>query len=730
MIQGVIAGRYHVLERVGQGGAAEVYRAMDTRLGRVVALKLLRETYAQDATFRARFENEARAAARLSHPNIVDVYDYDSSEGVYFIAMEYVPGENLKELINRRAPLAESEVVRLLTAVLSGLGAAHAAGLVHRDMKPQNVLVGRDGVPKIADFGIAKAMGDAGLTEAGIAFGTPHYLAPEQARGDEVTPRTDLYAVGVMSYEMLSGRLPFEGENPMRVAYAHVFDTPKPLGEIAEGVSAGMVSFVERAMSKDASERYGTAEEMLEALGGVGSGVVPAQAANPANPTLVMPVVHDDREPDSTVPVSARGAIAEEVRPARPYPPGEEERRRSGLWLLLPALLLAFLFGCFLLRDNLFGSLGVAPPDPTTTATTNALVTVTNVPEILTAVITPTVAPTATATPAPPTAVPTEVPTEAPTDVPAPGAPQGFSATSESPTRVVLRWQTSEGNVDRYELQRREEGGQYESLGTLAPDETTYEDPDLGPDSTYEYRLRATGEGGVSGWSVLQISTAPLPTPVPTNTPTPEPTATPEPPPTPTNTPEPTPTPSPTPTNTPEPELEPEPTIAPPPPAPEPDPTRSADEVSMVRLEDTDFSGGFTNRNGRYKGVTAQWVYSQQTDYSEMEAPFEIEGAPLGAGERNQAVLSIQGMDSENAPKTQIRIEINGESIFEGANPLPNDNLNPNQGNWGERRFFFNADLLQEGGNTLTITNLEEQGDVGAPPFFMLDYALVAFFEE
>ncbi len=183
MASKVITGRYYLLERVGQGGAAEVYRAMDTRLGRVVAIKLLRETYAHDPSFTARFENEARAAARLSHPNIVDVYDYDSSEGRYFIAMEYVAGRNLKEAIVAEAPFEASRAVGLLGPILSGLGAAHEAGLVHRDMKPQNVLVGLDGVPKIADFGIAKAMGDAGMTEAGIAFGTPHYLAPEQARG-------------------------------------------------------------------------------------------------------------------------------------------------------------------------------------------------------------------------------------------------------------------------------------------------------------------------------------------------------------------------------------------------------------------------------------------------------------------------------------------------------------------------------------------------------------------
>lgn len=262
----MIAGRYRLLGRVGQGAAAEVYRAQDTRLDRIVAIKLLRDTYSDDPVFSQRFQNEARAAARLLNPFIVDVYDYDQADGRYFISMAYIEGQNLKDYLAARAPLTEQETRRLTEQLLRGLAAAHKAGLVHRDMKPQNVLVDSNGNLKITDFGIAKAMGDAGITQTGIALGTPHYLSPEQASGFEVTPRSDLYAVGVIMYEMLSGRLPFEGDNPMRVSYSHVFDDPAPLKEVAPHVSDAMAAVVERAMAKDPDDRYTSANDMLAAL--------------------------------------------------------------------------------------------------------------------------------------------------------------------------------------------------------------------------------------------------------------------------------------------------------------------------------------------------------------------------------------------------------------------------------------------------------------------------------
>ncbi|MDQ3328766.1 MAG: protein kinase, partial [Chloroflexota bacterium] len=424
---------------------------MDTRLGRVVAIKLLRETYAHDPSFTARFENEARAAARLSHPNIVDVYDYDSSDGRYFIAMEYVSGRNLKEAINADAPFEAAQAVGMLGPILSGLGAAHEAGLVHRDMKPQNVLVGPDGVPKIADFGIAKAMGDAGMTEAGIAFGTPHYLAPEQARGDAVSPRTDLYAVGVMLYEMLSGRLPFEGENPMRVAYAHVFDEARPLVEVAPGVGGELATVVSRAMAKDPQERYGTAEEMLRALNNADTASVPALAtttlpaavAGAGAPTVSMPVVRTASAQESRT--SRAVTIAGPSRTAQ-YNHAPRRGRQGLLWLV-PVLLTGFLVGCLLLGSRLDGlngsSAGLATGTPASTGvptvTGVATAIATSVPSPTAAPSTATMAPTATAAPLPtmPAARPSATAPKAtvsPTVIRRPVQPTRFTARAFSGT--------------------------------------------------------------------------------------------------------------------------------------------------------------------------------------------------------------------------------------------------------------------------------------------------------
>jgi|GEM_PF-1047169 len=272
----VFAGRYQILSKIGKGAAAEVFRAMDTRLGRPVALKLLRDASSGDPGFMQRFHNEARSVAGLSHPNIVTVYDYDSHEDQFFIAMEYMPGPDLKRYLSERGPLPEDEARNLSAQILRGLGAAHAVGIVHRDIKPHNVLLSADGTPKVGDFGIAKATGEPGLTSTGIMFGTPYYLAPEMASGEPATFRSDLYAVGVMLYEMLSGRLPFERDSVLGVVHAHAFEEPPPLSTLAPGVSPGMFAVVNKAMDKDPKKRYASASEMANALTATGAQVSPA----------------------------------------------------------------------------------------------------------------------------------------------------------------------------------------------------------------------------------------------------------------------------------------------------------------------------------------------------------------------------------------------------------------------------------------------------------------------
>ncbi|MBX6342429.1 MAG: serine/threonine protein kinase, partial [Thermomicrobiaceae bacterium] len=218
----LLAGRYRLTRRIGEGSFSETYLATDSALGRQVAVKVLREQYARDPRFVARFEREARAAAAVAHPNVVEVFDYGRDAQTLFIVMEWVDGSDLKHLIMERAPLPIPEAVRLIREILRGLGAIHRAGIIHRDVKPQNVLLARDGTAKITDFGIARGALDTGLTDTGMALGTAAYMAPEQASGQRLTPAADLYSAGVILYEMLTGRLPFPGDNPVQVMYQHV----------------------------------------------------------------------------------------------------------------------------------------------------------------------------------------------------------------------------------------------------------------------------------------------------------------------------------------------------------------------------------------------------------------------------------------------------------------------------------------------------------------------------
>src|ERR671929_1187047 len=228
----LIAGRYELEELIGTGGMSSVYRAHDRLLERKVALKILHEHHTRDEDYVERFRREARLAAQLSHPNIVTVIDRGEQEGRQFIVFEYVEGENLKALIEREAPLPERTAVDLALQVADGLAFAHAHGLVHRDVKPQNVLLSREGEVKVTDFGIARSLHlDHGVTQTGTVLGTGEYLAPEQASGQPVSPATDVYSLGVVLWELLTGNVPFAGENFVAVALRHVNEPPPSLRE-------------------------------------------------------------------------------------------------------------------------------------------------------------------------------------------------------------------------------------------------------------------------------------------------------------------------------------------------------------------------------------------------------------------------------------------------------------------------------------------------------------------
>ncbi len=262
----VLNGRYRLEELIGEGGMAVVYRAYDLALNRPVAVKILRAQYGSDANFLRRFEREAQAAARLVHPNIVNVYDVGRDDGVHYIVMEYVRGQTLKHLILRHAPFRLEHAAHIVGQVAAALDYAHRQGLVHRDIKPQNILVDDQGVAKVTDFGIAKGLTDVSLTEAGVGMGTVHYVSPEQARGEAATPASDIYALGVVLYEMLTGRLPFDADNPIGLAMQHVNAPPPPPRQFNPDLPPQVEAIVLRALAKDPAQRYPSAGALAEAL--------------------------------------------------------------------------------------------------------------------------------------------------------------------------------------------------------------------------------------------------------------------------------------------------------------------------------------------------------------------------------------------------------------------------------------------------------------------------------
>jgi len=255
-------GRYHVLERIAAGGMGEVFRAHDAVLAREVAVKVLHRSLSSDPGFVERFRREARAAATLNHPNIVAVYDWGAVDGIYYMVMEYVRGRSVRELLNASGRLAPAQAADIIRQTLAALEHAHAKGIVHRDLKPENILITTDGVVKLTDLGLARAFADAKNTRAGAVTGTVQYLAPEQIRGEPADPRSDLYSLGIVAYELLTGELPYTGETPMAIAYKHLSDrVPKPSRSAPE-VGDDLDGFVASATDPDREMRPESAVAM------------------------------------------------------------------------------------------------------------------------------------------------------------------------------------------------------------------------------------------------------------------------------------------------------------------------------------------------------------------------------------------------------------------------------------------------------------------------------------
>src|SRR2546421_8023827 len=249
----ILGDRYQLQDPIGRGGMATIYRARDLRMDRVVAVKVLREVYSTDPKFVRRFQVEAKAASALQHPNIVQVYDYGQTDGNYYIVMELVEGTDLRSYLCSRNVLDIDRAIIIAHDIALGLGAAHRRGIVHRDVKPQNVLIGIDGSIKLTDFGIVSVYKDANderLTTSGMTLGTVQYFAPEQAQGEIVTPAADVYALGIVMYEMLTGHPPFDGNSPVLVAMQHLQDQPTPPSHVNPNISPALEEIILRCLEK------------------------------------------------------------------------------------------------------------------------------------------------------------------------------------------------------------------------------------------------------------------------------------------------------------------------------------------------------------------------------------------------------------------------------------------------------------------------------------------------
>jgi serine/threonine protein kinase len=393
--QRLLGGRYQLEGLLGQGGMAQVYRGTDTVLGRTVAIKVLGPQYTRDEAFVTRFRREAQAAARLNHPGVVSVYDTGSDQGVHYIVMEYVAGRTLAEILHQEGRLLPERAAEVAAQVAGALSFAHAAHLVHRDVKPANIMLTPGGEVKVMDFGIARALSTDSLTQTATVLGTASYLSPEQAQGAAVDPRSDVYSLGVVLYEMLTGQAPFAGDSPVAVAYKHVREDPVLPTALVPEVGEDLEAVVMKAMAKNPANRYASAEEMKEDLERVLHG----------EPVAATPVL----APEQSTQVLTRPVRDTAVLPV-PAVDDERRRRRQGArWMVALVAFLVFLLlagGFLVVRAAFQGSpAALTPPSP--------------------GVRSPSVTPTLSV----PASVPTSVPT---TGAPSPASPSPSASASPS----------------------------------------------------------------------------------------------------------------------------------------------------------------------------------------------------------------------------------------------------------------------------------------------------------
>jgi beta-lactam-binding protein with PASTA domain/predicted Ser/Thr protein kinase len=330
----IIDGRYRVISRLGSGGMADVYLAQDQLLGREVAVKILHHHFAEDQEFVERFRREASSAAALSHPNIVAIFDRGQWNGTYYIAMEYVAGRSLKALVREQGPLDPAVAIDIVLQILRAARFAHRRGVIHRDLKPHNVIIDEEGRARVTDFGIARA-GASDMTLTGSIMGTAQYLSPEQAQGYEVSGSSDLYSVGVILYELLTGAVPFEGETAVAIAYKQVSATPRAPSELNPAIPPSLDAVVLRALAKDPAERYADADELMVALQHERD-LLPA-FSGAAAVTGTYEAQHAPPPATGALLLAPGGAFIEEY----PAEQDEADRSRRALWWGLAALVLA-----------------------------------------------------------------------------------------------------------------------------------------------------------------------------------------------------------------------------------------------------------------------------------------------------------------------------------------------------------------------------------------------------
>jgi beta-lactam-binding protein with PASTA domain len=369
LIGRVFDDRYEVLSKLGSGGMADVFLANDRLLDRQVALKILSSRYANDEQFIERFRREASSAASLNHPNIVQIYDRGEAEGTYYIAMEYLEGRSLKEIILKYAPLSPELVVSVSVQILEALRFAHRRDVIHRDIKPQNMIVDNEGRVKVTDFGIARAGSASTMTEAGSIMGTAHYLSPEQAQGQPVEAASDLYSLGVVMFEMATGNLPFDGDNPVALAMRHVHDQPPHPRSIVPTIPENLDAVILHALGKLPTERYLTAQQFLEDLRSVQEGkevkipaayveqqttrVMSAPSAAAAVGAAAGAGAMVAAQPTQVRRHDPAGIMNEPPLPSAYY--DEPPRRRSGgvwPWILVLILIVALGAGAYAMLSN------------------------------------------------------------------------------------------------------------------------------------------------------------------------------------------------------------------------------------------------------------------------------------------------------------------------------------------------------------------------------------------